>query len=108
MYKRISVQDAKTLLDQGSAQFVDIRDETSFIQGHIPGSQPLSQSNLQSWMASADLDKPLLVCCYHGNSSQPAAQFLFEKGFEDVYSIDGGFEAWQQLFDVETGPVTPL
>ena len=34
----------------------------------------------------------------HGNSSQPAAQFLYEKGFEQVYSLDGGFEAWQALF----------
>lgn len=105
MYKRISVQDAKKLLDQGDAQFVDIRDEQSFQQGRIPGSQALSQGNLQSWMSSADMDKPLLVCCYHGNSSQPAAQFLFEKGFEDVYSIDGGFEAWRAQFNdsIEAG-----
>lgn len=102
MFKRISIHDAKKFLDQGDAQFVDIRDEMSFQQGHIPTATLLNQSNLQQWISSADLDKPLLVCCYHGNSSQPAAQFLFEKGFEEVYSIDGGFEAWRTTYESQS------
>ena len=103
MYKRISISDAKTFQEQGNAQFVDIRDENAYHAGHIPHAQHLSQSNLQTFLESADLDKPLLVCCYHGNSSQPTAQFLYEKGFEEVYSIDGGFEAWKQQYESEVG-----
>lgn len=103
MFKRISITDAKVMQDQGNAQFVDIRDEESYQIGHIPQSRHLDQTSLQAFLESADLDKPLLVCCYHGNSSQPTAQFLYEKGFEDVYSIDGGFEAWKQKYATETG-----
>ena len=103
MFKRISITDAKVLFDDGNAQFVDIRDEQSFQMGRIPKSHYLNQANLQEFLESSDLDRPLLVCCYHGNSSQPTAQFLFEKGFEDVYSIDGGFEAWKTTFDIEKG-----
>ncbi|MCV6069119.1 sulfurtransferase, partial [Escherichia coli] len=33
---------------------------------------------------------------YHGISSQGAAQYLVNQGFEQVYSVDGGFEAWQR------------
>lgn len=101
MFKQISVIDAKKFLDRGDAQFVDIRDEESFLSGHIPRSRHLCQTNLQDFLATADLDKPLLVCCYHGHSSQAAAQFLSEKGFDDVYSIDGGFEGWRKHFPVE-------
>ncbi len=101
MFKRISIVEAKNIIDAGDAQIVDIRDENSFQAGHIPAATFLSQGNLQRFVESADLDKPLLVCCYHGNSSQSAAQFLKEKGFEDVYSIDGGFEAWKLQFEVE-------
>ena len=103
MFKHISVTQAKTLLDQKEGIFVDIRDEQSFKNGHIPSAIPLNQHNTQDFIASTDPDAAILVCCYHGNSSQAAAQFLFEKGFEDVYSIDGGFEAWRQCFPVETG-----
>ncbi|MDE0931482.1 MAG: rhodanese-like domain-containing protein, partial [Halioglobus sp.] len=43
----------------------------------------------------ADRDQPLLIYCYHGNSSQGAADYFFNQGFEDVYSMDGGYEAWR-------------
>ncbi len=98
MFKRISVQDAKAFLDNNTGQFVDIRDEAAFNAGHIKGSTSIGQHNLQAFIDQADLDAPLLVCCYHGMSSQSAAQFLHEKGFDDVYSIDGGFEAWGNHF----------
>ena len=47
--------------------------------------------------------KPVLVMCYHGISSRGAAQFLIGQGFESVYSVDGGFEAWSKTFpqDIE-------
>ena len=103
MFKRISVQEAKTLLEKPGTLCVDIRDETAFSQGRIPSAQSLGQHNMQAFLETEDPDAPLLVCCYHGMSSQSAAQFLFEKGFEQVYSIDGGFEAWKSEFPIETG-----
>ncbi len=53
-------------------------------------------------MADVEFDTPVIVCCYHGISSQQAAQFLIHQGFEEVYSLDGGFEAWRkgQSFEV--------
>ncbi len=101
MFTRISTQQAHNFLNDKTAQFVDIRDEQSFVQGCIPGSLSLQQHNLQDFIETADLDAPLLVCCYHGISSQSAAQLLHEKGFEQIYSIDGGFEAWQADFPNE-------
>lgn len=96
-FQRIPPDTAKTLLEQG-ATLADIRDAHSFAQGHIAGAQHLDNTGLQAFIETNDLDKPLVVYCYHGNSSQPAAQFLFERGFEEVYSLDGGFEAWQASF----------
>jgi len=42
-----------------------------------------------------------VVVCYHGHSSQPAAQYFAAQGFEDVYSMDGGFEVWKLNNPVE-------
>jgi len=43
------------------------------------GAQGRSHAlNLQD----ADMDAPLIVCCYHGNSSQPASQYFVEQGFD--------------------------
>ena len=35
------------------------------------------------------------------SSSKGAAQYLLQQGYDVVYSIDGGFEAWQRQFPAE-------
>ena len=99
-FKRLSTSDAKTLIDDKSANLVDIRDEQSYQQAHIHNAVHLDSTSLQAFIETAAPDKPLVVYCYHGNSSQSAAQLLYEKGFEDVYSMDGGFEVWRQQFPI--------
>jgi thiosulfate sulfurtransferase len=94
-FKHISVTDTDLMIHETDVQLVDIRDEHAFEQAHIPGAFHLGNHNIQDYIREADLDKPLIVYCYHGNSSQPAAAYLHEQGFEEVYSMDGGFEAWR-------------
>ena len=100
-FKRISVLEAKALLESQPqdrpAQVVDIRDDASFAAGHIPDAVHIHNSNIQEFIADADLDSPLLVCCYHGNMSQSAAAYFADRGFTDAYSIDGGYEAWRAV-----------
>jgi thiosulfate sulfurtransferase len=93
------------MLDDGRVAIVDIRDENSFGSGHIPGSRHLDNGSLQRFRDEVDFDTPVIVTCYHGISSQPAAQFIVEQGYEDVYSMDGGFTQWQSTFpqDVAVG-----
>ncbi|ARU87001.1 thiosulfate sulfurtransferase GlpE [Pseudomonas sp. M30-35] len=100
-FKRISPEQAHALRQQG-AVVVDIRDPDSFAAGHISDSQHLDNHSLVDFIAQADLDHPLIVSCYHGNSSQGAAAYLIGQGFTEVYSLDGGFELWHARFPDET------
>ncbi|WP_407294816.1 thiosulfate sulfurtransferase GlpE [Stutzerimonas zhaodongensis] len=99
-FKRISPEQAQALRLQGGV-VVDIRDPQSYAGGHISGSTHLDNYSLPDFIAAADLDQPLIVTCYHGNSSQSAAAYLISQGFSDVYSLDGGFELWRQAFPQE-------
>lgn len=103
-FKRISPEQAQALRDRGGV-VVDIRDAGSYAAGHISHSTHLDNHSLPDFIATADLDHPLIVTCYHGHSSQSAAAYLVNQGFSDVYSLDGGFELWRQAFpdDVEQG-----
>jgi thiosulfate sulfurtransferase len=101
-FKRLSIQDANTLIENEEVTLADIRDEASFNQSRLKNAHHVNNSNLQAFIETADLDKPLIIYCYHGNSSLSAAQFLSEKGFDDVYSLDGGFEAWRTQFTIES------
>lgn len=99
-FERISIQQANTIMTERQVAVVDIRDGLSFQQGHIAGAQMLDNRSLPAFMAATSSDTPIIVYCYHGNSSQGAAQFLNEQGFIEVYSMDGGFEAWRTTFPV--------
>ena len=93
-FKHISVADTQALLGKDDVVVADIRDENTFAQGHIPGAEHLSNANLAHFMQEKEFDQPIVVVCYHGISSQGAANYLVEQGFEDVYSMDGGFTQW--------------
>jgi len=98
MFKHMNVSELLDLLENDTTTIVDIRDPASFEQGHIPNSSRLDNSNVAQFIADTNKDNTVVVCCYHGNSSQSAAQFLAEQGFSDVYSLDGGFTMWQSLY----------
>jgi thiosulfate sulfurtransferase len=96
-FKQIDIHQAKSMLDQ--VVLVDIRDEASYQQAHISGALALSDQNIQEFLSNTPRNKPVICYCYHGISSQNAANFLVEQGFEDVYSLIGGFEEWRRHYE---------
>ncbi|MBU0913856.1 MAG: thiosulfate sulfurtransferase GlpE [Gammaproteobacteria bacterium] len=94
-FSRISVATALEQIQQHKAVVVDIRDEQSYASGHIADSFHLTNGSLNQFIQQTEFETPVVVVCYHGNSSQGAAQYLAQQGFETVFSMDGGFEAWR-------------
>ncbi len=96
-FQHISVNQLIQMQAESSElQIVDIRDAASYEAGHITGAVNLTNDNLAHYISDADMDLPLIVVCYHGISSQSAATYLNEQGFDDVFSLDGGYSAWHQ------------
>lgn len=95
-FSHIDVLGAYHLMQQDEAYMVDIRDPQSFAVAHAKNAFHLTNDTMLEFMDKVEFEQPILVMCYHGISSQGAAQYLINQGFERVYSIDGGFEAWQR------------
>ncbi len=101
VFKRIDIQEARTLFDaapENGLQIIDIRDEQSYANGHISSALHLDNRSLRVFLENADISKPLLVYCYHGNTSQSAAAYFGDQGFNEAYSMDGGFSDWEVNF----------
>ncbi len=101
MFKHISVADTAEKLKQQAVTIADIRDPQSFKAGHIAESFNINNQNAAEFIEQQEKSKPLIVVCYHGHSSQPAAQYFASQGFTEVYSMDGGFEVWKLTQSVE-------
>ncbi|WP_318443798.1 thiosulfate sulfurtransferase GlpE [Photobacterium leiognathi] len=97
-FQHISVEQAYELLQKADSQavLVDIRDPQSFALAHPEQAFHLTNDTMVSWMDEVEFEQPVIVMCYHGISSQGAAQYLINQGYENVYSLDGGFEAWRR------------
>lgn len=95
--KQINVVDAAQMLQSGETILVDIRDAQTFALGHPKNAFHLTNDTLKNFMDEVDYDQPVLVMCYHGISSQSAGNYLIQQGYENVYSVEGGFEAWNKM-----------
>lgn len=95
MFNEITPEQAFALQQQG-AFLVDIRDETRFAYSHAKNAFHLTNQSFLNFERQVDFDSPIIVICYHGISSRAVATFLAEQGYEQLFSVIGGFEAWEK------------
>ena len=93
-FRGINVAAARDIMSRGDALVLDVRDADSYRRGHIEGSRLATKENLSTYLSDAPKNKPVIICCYHGVSSRAFAKAFAERGFSDVSSLDGGYEAW--------------
>ena len=96
-FRRIDAAAARELLSRGNVRVFDSRDDARFERSHIAGARRLSAANLDATLLGTPKTVPVLLVCYHGNASQTYGQMFGDFGFVEVYSLDGGFAAWQRL-----------
>ncbi len=94
-FRRIDIEGAETLLSRSDPLVLDARDAGSFAVSRIDGAQPVSSTNLGTFITATAKTRPILIYCYHGNASREYAQTFSDFGFLEVYSLDGGYEAWR-------------
>lgn len=81
-------------MQNDAAVLVDIRDLPRFSYSRPQGAFHLTNQSYGQFQDEYDFEQPIIVSCYHGVSSRNVAQFLVEQGYEQVYSLKGGFEGW--------------
>lgn len=96
---QVEVLEAKELLKNEAVVFVDIRDDVSYALGHPERAIHLTSANLHDFISNTDKETTILITCYHGISSVSVGEYLISEGFEDVYSLVGGYEAWKRSDD---------
>jgi glyoxylase-like metal-dependent hydrolase (beta-lactamase superfamily II)/rhodanese-related sulfurtransferase len=77
------------------ADLLDVREPEEYAHGHVPGAVNLPQADLATRLAEVPRGGPVYLICQGGFRSLRAAQFLRQRGFEDVVSVKGGTDAWR-------------
>lgn len=80
---------------EGSYTLLDVRQPSEYEQTHLPGSKLVPLPELAESTLGLDPHKPTIVYCAVGGRSRMAAQLLQHQGFEEIYHLQGGIEAWE-------------
>lgn len=87
------------MIDSGvSLELVDVRTEQERTLATIEGSRLLDKP-YHDYLLSLDRNTTLVFQCHHGIRSQSAAEYCLAQGFENLYNLRGGIDAWSQLVD---------
>ena len=106
--KSVTTEQAKRLLDEKRALFIDARRADQFEKGHIPGSINIYAyefaDNIPKIM-SVPKDRLILIYCDGGlcELSHDLSEELVQFGFKKIVIYQGGWEEWSATDYPKTG-----
>ena len=95
-YREINFGQAKKIMDEGG-MFLDVREESEFVQGHADGAELLPVDDINEYSAAfviRDKKTPVITYCRTGTRAYLAAERLSGLGYENVYTI-GSIFGWE-------------
>jgi monothiol glutaredoxin len=97
--KSIDVKALKARMAEDSKiELLDVRSQKERDQAKIEGSKLLDRET-QQYLMGLEKSTPLYFHCHHGQRSQQAAAYFLSHGFQNVYNVAGGIDAWSTEID---------
>ncbi|MFC7783863.1 MBL fold metallo-hydrolase [Rossellomorea sp. GCM10028870] len=105
----------KKILNGDRMFILDVRSKDAFDDWKVEGknvkiiNKPFSElkDNLQSIQSTLPNDEAIYVICAKGNSSTKTAEMLVDAGMDNIYSVEGGMQAWSEYLEpVKIGDIS--
>lgn len=97
--KEVDTMTAVQLINYKEALVLDVREGSEYESGHVSNSKHIPADKLEQRLQELDKfkDKPVILIHRRGaNTTGKAGSILRSQGFQHVYNLAGGFDAWQQ------------
>ena len=100
--KERSVSETRSRIDAG-ATLIDVREDNEFDAGHAAGAVHMGRGIIERDIVQTfpEKDTELILYCGGGYRSALATDMLQKMGYTNVWSMAGGWKAW----NTEGGPV---
>jgi hydroxyacylglutathione hydrolase len=94
-FRELKLDDVRKLMDEGSYDIVDVREDWEWNKGHVPGARHVVlNAILANPTAQKFRDKTIFVCL-SGDRSSVASEMAVALGVKDVVNFRGGTKAWK-------------
>lgn len=95
-FQRITIQEAREMMEQPDIAVVDVRDPHEYESGHVPGAQLLPVKTLMERHNELPKGKQIIFVCGVGQRSALACEMAAALGYSGLYNLEGGTEAWKK------------
>ena len=94
--REVTIGEAEGLRAEGVV-FIDVREDSEWEQGYVPGALHISRAYLEQQIEAAvpDRSAPVVLYCAGGVRSAFGAQTLQQLGYVNPISMAGGFQLWK-------------
>jgi rhodanese-related sulfurtransferase len=88
---------AVTKMNDEATVVIDIREPQEFLKNHIEDALNVPLEKLEGELSSLEKykNRPLIVVCQTGARSVSACKTLTKSGFEQIFSMTGGMQSWE-------------
>jgi rhodanese-related sulfurtransferase len=73
---------------------LDVRTPQENSQGKLPGTVLIPIGELERRITEVPKNRTVIVYCAVGSRSKPAAEFIVQRGYKDVYNMTDGIVGW--------------
>lgn len=96
-FSSISPMIAVTKMNSDEITIIDVREPHEYIKGHIENAINIPLGKFDEQLATLEQYKKntIIVTCQSGSRSTPACKSLTKSNFENVFSITGGMQSWE-------------
>jgi rhodanese-related sulfurtransferase len=95
--REVSVEETIDRQAEG-ALVIDVREDNEFETAHVKGARHMGRGIIERDIISAvpDKDREIILYCGGGFRSALAADNLQKMGYTNVWSMAGGWHAWEE------------
>jgi phage shock protein E len=76
------------------ALLIDVRQPEEWQHGHAPTARLIPLGSLANRLTEVPRDREVLLICRSGNRSGSAQRHLLQLGYQRVFNVSGGMNAW--------------
>jgi adenylyltransferase/sulfurtransferase len=96
----ISVHELKAKMDAREAfELIDVREPFEFEIARIDGAKLIPLGEIAERADDLHREQMFIVHCHSGLRSAQAVRLLKQRGFANVYNLEGGIDAWSDFID---------
>jgi molybdopterin/thiamine biosynthesis adenylyltransferase/rhodanese-related sulfurtransferase len=96
----MSPHELKRRIDAGEPfELIDVREPFEYEIARIAGAKLIPLGEITERLDELSGKQPIVVHCHSGKRSEQAARLLQQRGFANVYNLEGGIDAWSDQVD---------